>query len=209
MDESRYWDLIRAERARLAEALEGLSAKAWQVRSLCSAWSVEEVVAHLSAAANTGRWAWIRNMAASGFDSAKHNERLLRRYLGETPTQTLSIFRRSVDLRIAPTKDYAAFLGEVIVHSQDISRPLGLALAPDPVGLRAVAEFFATKDFAVRSKTIVKGLSLEAVDASFAIGEGPVVRGRLLDLVMTMAGREQYADDLRGDGVGELRRRMS
>lgn len=209
MDESRYWDLIRAERTRLAEALDGLDAKQWQVRSLCSDWSVEEVVAHLSAAANTGRWAWIRNMAGSGFSAAKHNERLLRRYLGNTPAETLSIFRRSVDLRIAPTKDYVAFLGEVVVHSQDIARPLGLALAPDPVGLRTVAEFFATKDFAVRSKTVVKGLSLEAVDASFAMGVGPVVKGRLHDLVMTMAGREQYADDLSGDGVGELRRRLS
>lgn len=65
-------------------------------------------------------------MVASGFNAAKHNKRLLRRYLGASPEETLLIFRRSVDLRIAPTKDYAAFLGEVVVHSQDIARPLTL-----------------------------------------------------------------------------------
>lgn len=41
------------------------------------------------------------------------------------------------------------------------------------------------------------------------MGTKPVVKGRLLDLVMTMAGREQYADDLSGDGVEELLRRLT
>lgn len=209
MNESMYWDLIRAERMRLAETLADLDAAQWQMRSLCSDWSVEDVVAHLSAAANTGRWAWIRNMVASGFNSAKHNDRLLRLYRGASPEETLSTFRRSVDLKIAPTKDDAAFLGEVIVHSQDIARPLGLRIAPDPVGLAAVAEFYATKDFAVNSRTLAKGLSLEANDAPFALGDGPRVSGRLLDLVMGMAGRPQFAADLSGDGAEELRRRLS
>lgn len=209
MDDVTYWDLIRAERTRLAEALADVGPGQWRTQSLCVEWSVEDVVAHLSAAANTGRWVWIRNMVVSGFNSAKHNERLLRRYLGDTHAETLAIFRRSVDLRIAPTKDYAAFLGEVIVHSQDIAGPLGLAIDPDPIGLKAVAEFFATKDFAVRSRTLVHGLSLEASDAQFAIGQGPQVTGRLLDMVMAMAGRQQYADDLSGDGAEELLRRMS
>lgn len=204
-----YWTLIYAERARIADMLAGLSEDDWQTGSLCSDWSVEQVAAHLSAAANTGQWAWMWSMVRSGFNASRHNERQLARYLGPTPADTLENFRHSVTSDIAPTKDYAAWLGEVIVHGQDIARPLGIDLIPDPVPVGEVARFFATKDFAVNSKSTVEGLSLVAEDDSFQSGSGPVVRGRLLDLVMAMAGRPDYCGELQGDGVAELRRRIT
>lgn len=37
---------------------------------------------------------------------------------------------------------------------------------------------------------------------------GPEVSGRLLDLAMAMAGRREELEDLKGDGVPELRRRL-
>lgn len=200
--------MIHTERARLVDLLDQLDPDDWAKRTLCSVWTVEQVVAHLSAAANTGKWAWLRSIVAAGFDPAKHNARLLGQYLGPTPEETLETFRGSVNATISPTKDYAAFLGEVIVHGQDIARSPGLALSPDPGAVRQVAYFFATKDFAVNSKTMVKGLALKATDISFAIGEGPAVKGELLPLVMVMAGREEYCAELKGDGVSVLRQRM-
>lgn len=202
------WAPIHAERARLVGFLEQLDPGDWATRTLCTDWTVEQVIAHLSAGANTGRWAWIRSIVAADFKPAKHNARLLTRYLGRTPEETLEIFRSSVTATIAPTKDYPAFLGEVIVHGQDIARPLGVSLTPDPGAVREVADFFAIKDFAVNSRTMVKGLALEATDASFAIGEGPVMKGELLALVMVMAGREECCAELKGDGVRALRQRM-
>lgn len=208
MSDPDDWRLIHIERARLVDFLEQLDPDEWAQQTLCTDWTIEQVVAHLSAAANTGRWAWIRSIVAAGFNPTKHNTRLLARYLGQTEEETLQIFRGSVTATISPTKDYAAFLGEVIVHGQDIARPLGISLTPDPCAVREIAEFFATKDFAVNSKTLVKGLALEATDTSFAIGEGPVVKGDLLNLVMVMAGREEYCGALDGDGVRELQQRM-
>ncbi|MCF2573170.1 maleylpyruvate isomerase N-terminal domain-containing protein [Brevibacterium sp. UCMA 11754] len=79
MRQSDHWTLIHAERARLVSLLDGLAADQLQAQSLCSDWSVEQVVAHLSAAANTGRWAWIRSIVAAGFNPAEHNARLLSR----------------------------------------------------------------------------------------------------------------------------------
>ncbi|MGH3350278.1 MAG: maleylpyruvate isomerase family mycothiol-dependent enzyme, partial [Nocardioides sp.] len=75
-------------------------------------------------------------------------------------------------------------------------------------GLLAVATFFATKDFAVNSSTLVSGLRLRAVDAEFDAGDGPEVSGPLLDLVMAMAGRREALADLTGQGTSELRRRL-
>nr|WP_231939187.1 hypothetical protein [Brevibacterium sandarakinum] len=119
------------------------------------------------------------------------------------------IFRNAVPATVAPTKDYPAFLGEVIVHGQDIARPLGVDLDPDAEAVLEVARFFAAKDFAVNSRTLVKGLSLNADDADFSVGDGPTVSGELIDLVMAMAGRSDACDMLTGDGVDELRQRMS
>lgn len=203
------WNLIHAERARVADMLAGLSEETWRIGSLCSDWSVEQVVAHLNAAANTSKWAWIRSMVRAGFNASKHNERQLARYLGSTPADTVESFRHSVTSKIAPTKDYAAWIGEVIVHGQDIARPLGIDLKPHPVAVGEVARFFAAKNFAVNSRSVAEGLALEANDDSFQSGSGPVVRGQLLDLVMAMAGRPAYCAELEGDGVEELRRRIT
>lgn len=208
-ESAEHWRLIHAERARLLGVLDGLFAEQWTERSLCIDWTVEEVVAHLSAAANTGRWAWIRSIIRSGFTPAKHNARLLYRYRGHSPAETVDNFRESVTATIAPTKDYPAFLGEVIVHGQDIVRPLGIELSPDPAAVDSVAHFYVAKDFAVNSKTLAMGLRLRADDADFEAGAGPMVTGRLLDLVMAMAGRPQALQTLSGDGVAELQSRMS
>ena len=206
---AEYWDLIHAERARLADLLATLEPEQWASATWCTEWSVEEVVAHLTAAANTGRWAWIRSIIRAGFDPAKHNARLLERHLGDSPEETLAKFRESIALTTAPTKDFPAFLGEVIVHGQDIARPLGLDLIPDGAAILEVARYFAVKDFAVNSKTLVDELKLSAVDADFESGGGPEVTGPILDLVMAMAGRPEALVDLTGSGVSELRRRMS
>lgn len=208
MNETEYWDLIHTERARLADLLSTLEPEQWALATLCADWTVEQVVAHLSVAANTGRWAWIRSVVRAGFDPAKHNARLLERSLGGSPEGTLAKFHSSISLTIAPTKDFPAFLGEVIVHGQDIARPLELDLIPDAEATVEVARYFASKDFAVKSKTLVKGVRLSAVDADFESGSGPQVAGRLLDLVMAMAGRPEALADLTGSGVAELRRRM-
>ncbi|WP_407922862.1 hypothetical protein [Brevibacterium sandarakinum] len=52
-------------------------------------------------------------------------------------------------------------------------------------------------------------MSLNADDADFSVGDGPTVSGELIDLVMAMAGRSDACDMLTGDGVDELRQRMS
>ena len=131
MNETEYWGLIHTERARLADLLTTLEPEQWALATLCADWTVEQVVAHLTAAASTGKWAWTRSIVRAGFDPAKHNARLLERSLGGSPEETLAKFHSSISLTIAPTKDFPAFLGEVIVHGQDIARPLELDLIPD------------------------------------------------------------------------------
>lgn len=120
------WSAAHAERAALADDLAGLYDAQWAQPSLCGRWVVEEVVAHLTAAASIGPLRWFASVLGARFDFELHNERRLAEHRGATPAETLERFRRVVASTTAPLGPTAAFLGEVIVHAQDIRRPLGL-----------------------------------------------------------------------------------
>lgn len=199
-----YWAMIHAERRRLLGLLDQLDESEWNTTSLCGEWSTRHVVAHLTAGARTGTFAWMRSMLFAGFNPERHNDRRLREYLGTSPAETLENFRWAIDTKVAPADAYAAMLGENIVHSQDIAVPLSKTIKPDPEALLKVARFFARKDFAVNSKSQVAGLRLEATDADFRSGSGSILRGPLLALVMVMAGRGIFLEQLEGDGVAHL-----
>ncbi len=204
----QHWEMIRAERGRLADDLEALRPAEWSAPTLCADWSVEDVVAHLTAGASIGRWGWLRSIAGAGFRPAVHNARRLAEHRGPTPAQTLDRFRGVVDSRVAPTGDLWAWLGEVVVHGRDVREPLGIKTAPDPDAVLVVAEGYVRKDFAVASRSTARGLRLVATDSSFRAGDGPTVEGTTLDLVLAMAGRPTAASRLRGDGATVLVERL-
>lgn len=195
-------------RQALAEDLEDLTARDWRSPSLCPGWDVEHVVAHLTAAASTTQLAWLRSIILSGFRPAIHNERRLREHLGRDPAETLARFRAVIASTIAPSKHVAAYLGEVLVHGEDIRRPLGIPSDVDLEAATQVAEFYASRDFAVNSKSLASGLHLRATDGAFEHGSGPEVAGPTLALVMAMAGRPSHLGQLAGDGVSVLASRL-
>lgn len=202
------WAAIHTERAALAADLTGLDGQDWARASLCDRWTVEDVVAHLTAAASTGRLRWVTSIVGARFDAGVHNERRLAEHRGATPAETLGRFRAAVGRTTAASGHTAAWLGEVVVHAEDVRRPLGIARVT-PVGtVTPVARFFAARDFAVNSATAVRGLRLEATDGPFVAGDGPLVRGSTLALTMAMAGRAAYCDELSGPGVAALRERV-
>ncbi|MCW4459209.1 maleylpyruvate isomerase family mycothiol-dependent enzyme [Microbacterium sp. MPKO10] len=209
LSDNELWAHIHAERARLAEDLSRLSREQWRHETLCGQWDVEQVVAHLTAAASLGQWRWLRSMLGARFRPDVHNQRRLDEYRGQTPAETLDTFTAVVNATVAPSKDIAAYLGEVVVHATDIRHPLGIDNVPSVEALTPVAHFFARRNFTVNSRTLVSGLQLRAIDGPFAAGEGPLVRGTTLALVMSMAGRAAFLDDLEGPGVATLRHRIT
>ena len=206
--DDHLWALAHAERTALAEDLSGLNAEQWRHGTLCGQWDVEEVVAHLTAAASLNQWRWVRSMLGARFRVDVHNQRRLVEHLGSTPAETLDRFRAVIGSTTAPSGHTPAYLGEVVVHAQDIRQPLGLPRTPDVAALTPVADFFARRNFAVASRTAVAGLQLRADDGPFATGTGPLVTGSTLALVMSMAGRAPYLDQLDGPGVPTLRARV-
>ena len=207
--DDELWTLARAERTALADDLATLTPEQWRHPTLCGRWDVEEVVAHLTAAASLGRWQWLRSIVGARFRPDVHNARRLAEHRGATPAETLDRFRAVLASTTAPSGDTPAYLGEVLVHAQDIRRPLGLTREPTVEAATPVAEFYVRKDFTVDSRRHVAGLRLQADDGPFAAGDGPLVTGSTLALVMGMAGRTAYLDDLDGPGLPMLRARLA
>lgn len=210
MAKPRYdelWTLAHAERAALAEDLAGLSAEQWQQGTLCGEWTVEEVVAHLIATARMTQGKWLRSMLAARLRPHVHNRRRLAEHRGADPAETLDRFRAVLDSSTSPSSHIPAYLGEVVVHAQDIRQPLGLERTPSIDALTPVAQFFARRNFAVPSSSRAADLELRADDGPFVAGTGALVTGSTLALVMSMAGRSAYVDELDGPGVQLLRTR--
>jgi uncharacterized protein (TIGR03083 family) len=202
------WPLAQAERAALAKDLACLDEAQWRHDTLCGDWDVEQVVAHLTAAASLNQWQWLRSIAGARFRPDVHNQRRLAEHRGSTPAETLDRFRAVITSTTAPSRHTAAYLGEIVVHAQDIRQPLGLSRTPSVDALTPVADFFARRNFAVASHTHAADLQLRADDGPFAAGTGPLVTGSTLALVMSMAGRIPYLAELDGPGVPTLQSRL-
>lgn len=203
------WSAVATERAALADDLAGLHDAQWAQQSLCGRWVVEEVVAHLTAAASIGALRWFGSVLGARFDFDLHNDRRLAEYRGATPGETLEWFQRVVTSTTSAPGPTAAWLGEVVVHAQDIRRPLGLVRTPAVETVTEVARFYARRDFTVAGRSTIEGLRLEATDGPFTAGAGSMVSGTTLALTMAMAGRGAYCDDLTGPGVPTLRDRCT
>jgi len=102
--DDHLWALAHAERAALAEDLADLGADQWRHDTLCGEWDVEQVVAHLTAAASLSQWQWLRSMLAARFRPDVHNQRRLAEHRGGTPTDTLELFRAVITSTTAPSR---------------------------------------------------------------------------------------------------------
>jgi hypothetical protein len=127
--------------------------------------------------------------------------------LGDTPAETLARFRRVVTSTTKAPVPVEAVLGEAIVHAEDIRRPLGIRRDYPVTTLTRLASYYQGSDMVVPGQRRIAGLRLQASDGPFTTGTGPLVSGRTLALIMAMAGRVAYCDELDGDGAATLRAR--
>jgi uncharacterized protein (TIGR03083 family) len=201
------WPLIHAERAALAADLAGLDDPRWSTPSLCAGLTVREVLAHLTAGASLNTVRWLAGVIRCRFDFDKQVAMRLAEHMGSSPAETLAGFERIVTSTTAPRLPKPALLGEVIVHGEDIRRPLGITRAHPIEVVTRTAEYYQGSDQVVLAKGRISGLRLVATDGPFATGEGPLVSGTTVALIMAMTGREAFCDDLTGDGVATLRAR--
>lgn len=198
------WPLIFAERAALAEDLGALTDEQWSTPSLCAGLTVREVLAHLTAGASDNPVVWFAGVLRNRFDFDANVAQRLAKRLGDAPADTLRRFRGVRASRTKAPIPVAAMLGEIVVHGEDIRRPLGVVRAYPAGVLERVAAFYAGSDLMLPSATRARGLRLRATDGAFAAGDGPEVAGPTVALVMALTGRDDYLAELTGPGLAEF-----
>jgi uncharacterized protein (TIGR03083 family) len=147
-------------------------------------------------------------MAGSGFSFQKMTRREIQRVsAGKTDTALVSMLRSRVDARTAPPGPAASWLGETIVHGEDVFRALG-AYRDHPIEhVVAVIDFYKNSNLLIGAKNRIAGVTLRATDTVWQHGSGPEASGPAVALLLAMTGRTAALDDLAGDGVTVLRER--
>lgn len=200
---------VRSEMRDLADRLDGLTDDQWNSPSLCSLWRVRDVLAHLVAGAEGefGLGAVLRATVRYGFDFDRWIAVDGQTRGQQDPALILKALRNATEDNNARARARPAVraLAHVLIHGQDICRPLGIDRALPESHLVPVADFVATS-IIFRAKKRTSGLRLIASDADWAYGNGPEVSGPAEALVMMMAGRSIALHELSGEGVDAIRR---
>jgi uncharacterized protein (TIGR03083 family) len=148
-------------------------------------------------------------MAANGFRFNTMMDRDARRTGVLAPDELIGRLRARVTTTNKPPAPAMTMLGEVVVHSDDIRRPLGLEYQASPDALIACLEMYKNASFPVGTKKRIDGLRLVATDVDWSHGTGPEVTGMAMPMVMAMTGRAAGLDELGGEGLATLRQRMT
>jgi len=201
------WRTIHQERGALANDLAGLTEEQWRLPSLCPGWTVHQVLAHQVATAKMTPGKFFVKFAASGFNFTKFSNMAIAAESAGGPVVTLAAFREVQLSTKAPPGPGDTWLGETLVHSEDIRRPLGIAHSYPLAWVARATEFYAKSNALIGGKKRVAGLTLQATDTDWSYGSGPVVEGPATSLLLAAAGRTVAFDELAGPGLQTLRTR--
>lgn len=201
---------VAAERRDLADQLESLDADAWATPSLCGSWTVHDVLAHLTFSVEEKTLPLLLAVArARGDMNAVFDREARERAAAMSPAALLERLRATADVAhrlglSGPTDP----LDDVLVHGQDIARPLGL-VRPMPVErvLLVIDACWASPVWGTKKR--FAGLRAVATDADWVRGEGPELRGPIGDLLLVATGRAAGLDGLSGPGAEQVRERMT
>lgn len=206
MSES-IWPTVHAERHALADDLAQLTDEQWRTPSLCRGWSVHDVLAHLVDSATMTPPKFFAKFAAAGFNFSRLTARQITALGAGGPAATLTAFRAAADRTSSPPGPKASWLGETLVHAEDIRRPLQIAHDYPKDAAARTLRFYAGSNTLIGGKNRVTGLTLRATDTELSIGSGPEVAGPVMSLLLATTGRTAALDELSGAGVDTLRSR--
>ncbi|MGA2473940.1 MAG: maleylpyruvate isomerase family mycothiol-dependent enzyme [Acidimicrobiales bacterium] len=195
------WTYIHAERTDMADTLASFSAEQWAHPSWCEGWSVRDTAGHILAAAEQTTLNFYKEMAAAGFRFSVFADRGAKRLGLLSPDELVRRLRARTTTTNHPPAPVIAMLGEIVVHGEDIRRPLDLQHQCPEAALVAVADNYKKTNILIGSKRRITGLRLRATDCDWVYGDGPELSGPLISLILAMAGRTDALSDLAGEGV--------
>ena len=201
------WVAERDEMLDLAERLAGLADEQWNSPSLCAEWRIRDVLAHLTAGAEGafGVGTIVRGMLRHGFNYNRWVAADGQVRGQQDPSVVLKALRSAAANRNTPPgAPPVRGLMHVLIHGQDMCRPLDITRDLPETHLVPVADFVKHDVHIFGAKKRIAGFKLVATDMDWSHGYGPEVTGPAEALVMMMAGRLAALDDLSGEGKAAL-----
>jgi uncharacterized protein (TIGR03083 family) len=201
------WQEVAGRRSQLADIAVTLDEAALEAPSWCAGWRVRDVLGHLVYVAEATQRGVMRDVIVRGPGPNRAMDRTARS-LGRLGVDELAgRLRRASGGRFHVLgSPPAVALGETLVHGADMLRPLGIDDDVDPSAASAVIPAYHRLGRLAFGAAPAASVTLVATDTDLAVGRGPEVRGRAIDLLLLLANRRQVVDQLSGPGVSELAR---
>lgn len=195
MDDNEVQAAVAASYVALAGLLDGFSAERWDASSLCEGWRVREVVAHLTMPARYDEGAFMAELAKDEFDFTRLSDRIAARDAGLPTDQLVSDLRDPVLHNWMPPGGGAhGALSHVVIHSLDITVPLGEKRTAPDAAIRIVLDDLTQGGATDHFGTDITGHSLQATDIAWSYGQGPTLRSEAGNLVVHLSGRSVALD---------------
>jgi uncharacterized protein (TIGR03083 family) len=205
---SNTWPTIHAERIALVNDLRGLTAEQWATPSLCAGWTVRDALAHMTATAKMTPGRFFTKFIGAGFRFNAMTASDVAAERGRDGNDALANFETHLSAETHPPGPIDAMVGEVVVHSEDIRRPLGIHHQYSDDALTTAAAFYRGSNLLIGAKRRAEGLTLRATDVDWKAGDGPEVSGPLASIILAITGRSAGLADLSGEGLGLLAQRV-
>ena len=200
---------VSAERRRLADHVADLTDEQWATQSLCEAWTVRDVVAHLTLTTRITVPRLVRAAvrARGSFDRMEIDLAAERAAAHSTAELVAQLRESSGSTRRTPGSSPMDPLMDLVIHAQDIARPLGRRyLSPQGV-VAACLAYIATNRFMGGPRRL-SGVRLVSTDTGWSLGNGAELRGADIDLLLVAAGRRAGLLALDGPGAAIVAGRL-
>ena len=200
---------VSAERRRLADHVADLTDEQWATPSLCTAWTVRDVIAHLTVTTRLTVPRLLRaTLRARGNFDRMEVGLAAERAAAYTTAELVAQLRESAgSARRFPGSTPMDPLMDLVVHGQDIARPLGRRHVSPPEVVAACLAYVATNRFMGGPRRL-SGVRLVSTDTGWTLGDGAELRGPDTDLLLVAAGRRAGLAALDGPGTAVVSERL-
>ncbi len=199
MNDEQLSAALADERLALADLLESLSSEQLRVWSLCADWRVHDLAAHLTALFNVSMPSLLMRVVRNGFSVTKSSKQITAELAARPIAEIAQQLRDNASNRKHPPTLAMAPLAEVIVHGEDIRRPLGITREIPFERVSAVMDFITGgRAIGFLPASRIRGLRFTATDGDGIWGSGQIVHGPALSLLMGAMGRRVAFADLGG-----------
>ena len=206
---------IADERRGVADLIDALTPAQLTSASLCEGWTVQDVAGHLLMPLITPLPRVVLSLVRHRFDFDRANDALSRTVARRPAAELAAGLRDRASTAFKPPGlGFEAPLNDLLVHQQDIRRPLGLPAELVPERVRVCLDFHAAR---IGDGSALAGIRLQATDLEWVHDpdspthdEGELVlRGPAEALLLVLNRRYVALGELTGSGLDLVKARIT